>query len=699
MTTAADSGWGQSARTMRLLPVALVAVLAAGCYVNTLSMGFVNWDDYKLVVNNPFIRSLDAANIDRIWTSAILETYLPMRVTSYAADYFLWGLNPAGFHLTNIILHAVCAVLVYFIVARLSGSGIAAFFAGALFAAHPVHTEAVAWVSGRKDVLSTALFLLAYLLYLVSVDDARRRWWVVFLSLAAFFLSGLAKAMVITLPFLIVLTDFVYGKAASEYRWFKLLPQWTAYFVAAVLLGGLAVNFAASAGAIRPYHFGGKFQTALFMCWAALYYVKTMLLPNFLSARYPFGDTTDFGIDPAIVYLSPFVLFACIVAALWLLAKAADPKSSPSPQMRLGALGLAWFFVTLLPVMNIVSINVLVADRYLYLPSAGFIMACAAVLWRLWDAQRTRAASRLMVALAFVAVLGAYCFRTVTRNEVWRDSLSLWTSVVHEFPRSAEARLQLASAYADLDEPDFDRALAELDMARDIDPESSAVHLARGKVYVRMGRAAEAAEEFAGASALGFKGTADAYDALLSEAAAFEAMNRPPDAVASLEKAISVAPRRPEAYNNLGRLKERFLNDIAGAKASYKAALKADPKFARAWYNLGILAVKAKDFRAAAGYYKEAVDADPFFAEVRVNLATLYLDSGDAGTALGLLKEAVDLKADLVPAHLGLARTYAMLGDVPAARQELDKALELEPGNTVIQDLKARLDDISKGGR
>ena len=696
----AKSGKGQGelpdvARPLLLLGVAVLAVL---CYANTVSMEFVNWDDYKLIVDNPYIRGLNRENLGHVWSRPILETYLPLRVTSYGIDYHFWGLRPAGYHLTNVILHAVSSILVFAICARLTGSLAAGLFAGALFAAHPVHTEAVAWASGRKDVLSTVLFLLAYLLYVVSMDGGRRKWWLVLLSFSAFFLSGLAKAMVVTLPLLVILTDVIYGRALEEYRWLRLLPYWTVYFVAAVLLGGIALRFAASAGAIRPYHFGGAAKTALFMCWAALYYMKTMFFPNFLCARYPYGDTSEFGVDKTLVYASPFVLLGVIVAAVGLLAYASgNGKSQARPWVKSVAFGIAWFFVTLLPVMNFVSINVLVADRYLYLPSVGFIIAGAGVLWFLWGQAAGRGAVRRWAAgcLCF-ALVAAGAARTYARNEVWRDSYTLWSSVVSEFPKSVEARLQLASAYADTEPPDYTKALGELDTAGKLDSNAGSVRLARAKIFVKMGKGAQAASELEAARQLGLSGRSDVYDAFLAEAAALEAGGNVSGAAAAVEKAIAADPSRPEAHNNLGRLKGR-LGDTNGAIESYKAAIRLDPKFAHAWYNLGVLASQAKDFSAATGYYKKALAADPMFAQAAVNLAVLYLDSGDAVSAVGLLENAVALKPQLVPAHVNLARAYVMLGDLEGAQKELETALRIDPLNKSVKELKDKFDAITKG--
>jgi len=688
-------------RTSTIALAALTVVLVAvACYYNTLSAGFVNWDDGKLITENPYVRGLSWENLSYIWTHPIKETYLPLRVTSYAADYALWGLNATGFHLTNIVLHALCALLVFFIARKLTSSLVAGFMAGALFAVHPVHTEAVAWASGRKDVLSTALFLLAYLLYLVS-KDRKRPWPIIALSLIAFVLSGLAKAMVVTLPALVILTDVIYGYVGRE-RLRRLVPVWMAYFGAAAAVTLIAVVFAAKAHAIVPYHFGGKARTMLFMTWAALYYAKTMLFPDFLSARYPYGDANNFGVPDMVVYLSPIVLALVAAWAVWLVVKArGGDRGEAAPWTKLAALGVAWFLVSLTPVMNVVSINVLVADRYVYLPSVGFVLALAAVLWYFWARPTVSARSRAKqaaVAIVFVMILGADAARTYARNEVWNNSISLWTSVVSEFPGSREARLLLASAYADNIPPDYEKALAEISKAEALSGEMGDAHLMKGRIYQKMGKADLAKEELDKARALGVKTADDAYSMGMSQAEALEAAGDLAGAVSALSGAIASDPSRPEAYVNLGRLYEK-MGQADKAESLYTDATRIDPKFAQAWYNLGIIAAQRQDNTAAEVYYSKALDADPSFAEAMVNLAAIRIGQGDVAAATPMLENATRLKPDLVPAHMNLSKAYTLAGDIAKARSELEIVLKIDPKNQSARKILDGLDAMTKGGR
>ncbi len=696
---------GEPAKRSAKAWLAALAVLALsiGVYANALRGGFVNWDDPKLILDNTYVRGITLDNLRHIWTHPIKEAYLPLRATSYALDYTLWGGYDAfGFHLTNLLLHAAVALLVFWVAWRLTRSLAGALAAGAFFAVHPVHTEAVAWASARKDVLSTVLFMLSYALYVVYAQGGRRRLWLVAVSLAAFVLAGLAKAMVVTLPVLVVLTDWVWGERLSKGRWKRLVPVWAAYFAAAGLLGAVAVVFASKAQAIVPYHFGSAARTAFFMTWAALFYLKTLVWPDFLSARYAYGDTASFGVPEIIVRLSPGLLALAVGASLLIYFRARGARSAARPLwLKTIGLGLVWFFVSLLPVMNIISINILVADRYVYLPSVGFALAVGGAFAGAWQRAagggRARTIRALMVVVS-LAALAALSWRTWERNRVWHDSLSLWTSVTREFPESLEARLLLAGAYAEAEPPQYDEALAETNAAESIAPTSGEVNLVRGRIYARMGERDKAQAEYAMARTLGVKDAGEDYELQLERAASLEAEGDLPGAIDATREAISRDPSRPEGYNNLGHLFERS-GDAQQAFDAYRGAVRADPRFAQGWYNMGLLAARNGDTAWAREYYNRSLAIDGESAEALANLAALDLREGDAAAAKPLLEKAVRLKPDLLQARVSLAVAYSMEGDAQAARRQLEAATRIDPGNETVRQMIAKLDEMTKGAK
>jgi len=161
-------GWGLAAPF-------IVAIAAIATYIPALSFQFLNWDDNVYVLSNPWIRAWSSANLAHIFTEPYYSNFLPLHLVSYMVDYSLWGLNPTGYHLQSIVLHALNAALAMFVVKRMLGSSVVAFLAALLFAVHPSHVEAVAWISIRKDLLSTTFALLTVYFYLRASSGAQIR--------------------------------------------------------------------------------------------------------------------------------------------------------------------------------------------------------------------------------------------------------------------------------------------------------------------------------------------------------------------------------------------------------------------------------------------------------------------------------------------------------------------------------------------
>src|SRR6185295_9344279 len=183
----------------------IVAIAAVAPYLPALSFQFLNWDDNVYVLSNPWIRAWSSENLVHIFTKPYYSNFLPLHLLSYMVDYSLWGLNPTGYHLQSIILHALNAVLALLVVRRMLGSPVVAFLAALLFAVHPSHVEAVAWISIRKDLLSTLFALLTLSFYLRTWGATSIRWGSYAASVVCFTLGLLSKVSIVTLPLFLLL--------------------------------------------------------------------------------------------------------------------------------------------------------------------------------------------------------------------------------------------------------------------------------------------------------------------------------------------------------------------------------------------------------------------------------------------------------------------------------------------------------------
>ncbi len=395
---------------------------------------FVLWDDDTHITQNPVIRALTGENITAMFTQPIAKLYCPLTWLSLALDYQLWGRDPFGYHLTNLLLHLANTLLVFAFVRQLQslwerpagrdpGHSIPLLTA-LLFGVHPLRVESVAWATERKDVLFVCFYLLALLVYL-----RRDRLWLCFLLFLA---ATLSKSAAVTFPVVALLLDRLPGGASvpASAAWLRSIPRLLPFFAVSLLIGGVTVwaqsqgtgETVASADAIpiasRPALVG----------YCALFYVGKFLWPFHLSAIYPTFDEMQW--SPALSLLG----VVAVTTGAWLLRRRAPAVLA----------GWLFYLVTLAPTIGFAPVGIhVVADRYAYLPMLGLAFAFVVTLGRfrpvLWIA---------VLALAYLSFL---------RTAVWRDTETLFLSVLDDNPRSLPAHINLTKWYTDLGE--YDRAI------------------------------------------------------------------------------------------------------------------------------------------------------------------------------------------------------------------------------------------------
>jgi tetratricopeptide (TPR) repeat protein len=433
-----------------LLGVALFSVLV---FSNALRNDFV-WDDNELIVENPAVHSL--SNIPgffsgHFWAQSNQPSargyYRPIVLLSYAVDYAIWGNNSFGFHLTNILLHALASAFVCVLVLQLIKSPGAALAAGLLFAVLPVHVESIAFVSGRTDVLAT-IFVLGSL---ISFMKARRsEKYLPFLVLSVIFaaLALLSKEVAAVLPLLLLALEVVKPQAARMKQ--KLIvhaPFWL------VLAGYMLVRFGLLH--IRP-DIQGRLsfaETALTMPGVVFDYMRLLLLPMNLCADYAVRVQRIVSFA-SIVYLG--LLFLAALVALFFLSR-----------RNIGAFWAMWIFFGLLPVLQIIPISVLKAERFLYLPSIGY---CALAAWAgaAVPARLTRIRRRIFIT-GFMLILAVFSFQTMKRNMVWRNELTLYQETVSHAPDNFRVQYNLGNAY--FRSGDLEKAIKHTEIALALKPD------------------------------------------------------------------------------------------------------------------------------------------------------------------------------------------------------------------------------------
>lgn len=407
-----------------------------------LSVGF---DDPGFVTGVPTIGPWSWQRVRMCFDRLYLFDYLPLPMLSFLIDYQLWGLDPRGYHWTNLALHLIAALLVQRWVAATLKSRMAGFWAGLVFALHPVQVEAVAVVAQRKTLLSGVFLLLALLAYRRFLETFRGVWnW---LGVTAFVAACLSKSSVVPFPLLLVLYDWL---TSRQVHWKGKTP-----YVIVAAATALASIAAKTGAVIKPPHTESVWSTFLVMARVWWEYVLALFVPVGLSPSYYYRRAE---IDSLLHYAAATALVVLTVA-LW----------RRRDSMTRTTFWWGWMFVALLPVANVVPIAVIRADRYLYIPMMAFALWVGSWFCSLGQLGWRRNTAVTVIVGLWCAALGTWSYHYAG---VFRDDVRARGYVVERFPWAAPAHYLLARAWAERGE--WDQARASALMALDRDPKFAA---------------------------------------------------------------------------------------------------------------------------------------------------------------------------------------------------------------------------------
>jgi len=551
-------------------------LLALAAWARTVHGGWVNVDTPWLVVDNPILSSGDPH-----WIAAILgdmsqgtrlvlgAEYLPVRDLSVLLDFALFGPRWAWHHLHSLAWYLGACLLFLRLCRRLLDDATVAWLAAAIFALHPVHLESVAWLASRKDVLALFFFLLAVLLWL----QARGRAWATGAAVLAYALAVWSKNTAIVLPLVLVLISLLHlRERASSPRWWL---QWLPFGAVTLMALGVSLALGQQVSMYAEVRGGSTAAALLLETRVVLRYLGLVAWPAQLSLVYPEPVPLPWT-HPASLVAAGLVLASLV--AVPLLAR----------RRPLAALGIAWFYATLLPVSQLVPIQNLMADRYLLLPLAG----CCMVAADLAKGSRGRLRQLLVGAGALACLLlGA---STVRQAATWHSSVALWSRALERAPDDSAALRNLAGA---LDEAgERERAVATLERGLRRLPGDADLLAGLGLLRLKQGQA-ERAEELLGA--------------------AWQADSSQRKAASNLVTLLLEQERSAEAI----QLAE--------------ALVATHPLYATGWNTYGAALMGTAQLDAATQALERALSLDPFYATPACNLALITRGRGQHETAAG----------------------------------------------------------------
>jgi Flp pilus assembly protein TadD len=583
----------------------LISVLAAILYFNSLGNQFTNWDD-GMIYQNPQVRHLDWTGIKKIFTFEQGNTYQPIRMLSYAVDYHFWKLNPVGYHITNIFYYILTCITIFFTIYLLSAKlrkeaspnshGRVAIFGGLLFAAHPVHVEAVTWLAARKEVLQGFFFFLAFNFYLKGREEETSKK-IVYLSivLASFLLAVLSKSSAVVFPGVIILYEVSRGKEKLA----SFIKGHWVFIVAAVVLSGIftyiMMKVMFEAGGIKQYK-GDSFASNLLICvYVFLQNIRLLFFTINYSAAYSFlVNMPVFCLTNVILFLITFSLFAFSVLSL--------------RRTKIFFFSFFFFFITLLPYLNIIPISTLKADRYVFIASFSYVFMLGIAFDHFYVYQHKKFSEgffKLLSVVIFASLLAGYSFMTIRQNTLWENSYTLWADAVEKHPESSTANALMGVVYMELG---MDRdAIKHLEKAVRLVPYDYLSRNNLGIVYGRSDEPEKALKEFS--SAMQLKPDDDTIKINLS--VFYQRQKEYKKAEEVLQYLLLKSPQNANLHFRLGLI-HRDAGRNEEAVSEFLKSVELAPHIINGYEELGnIYASKFKDLQKAKYYYGKGIEAAP----------------------------------------------------------------------------------------
>jgi len=601
-------------RKFLFLSLALIVLAGVLVYANSLG-GQLVWDDETLVQYNPYIK--DWSHLPKIFTSRLGSVakeagafYRPVQTFTYLVDYSLGRLNVFGYHLSNMIWHILAALSVFGLIRMLFRDGKLSLLTALLFVVHPIHTEAVSYISGRADSLAVFFMFLSFIFYL---KHSERGGILVLGAMAvSYVLALLSKEISLILLPLIFFTHYALKKPVNG----KALGILIGTLIGYGLWRGLVIGSATmAAGEVPPFfvRLPGVFV-------ALTNYFRLLILPFDLHMEY--GGLL-------FRWSEPKAVIGAVLLALVLFYTFRKKGEDPFFFFAVG-----WFFLTLLPSSNLFfAINAYMAEHWLYIPSVGFFLIVARFLTKWYDAPKKRGLALAVMTglLVFFSIL------TVLQNRYWNNGINFYKRMLHYAPKSSRLYNNLAKAYHDAGKDS--ELIKILRSAIQLQPKNALAHNNLGNAYKGTGNFEEAIRSYQEAIKIDPKHAGPYYN--LSTIYS-EMDGKEEEAVALLNKSIELSPHFAKAYNKLALIHLKT-GEVGKTLALLDRAMKLNPDDPEVYHNFGYVYFQMNDMDKAKAMYKRSLEVDPNYVEAYHDLAVIYYSDGQYARAIEYCNKAVAL--------------------------------------------------------
>ena len=723
--------------------ILLIVILGLLGYSNTFHASF-HFDDKHNITNNPIIKELQffhETSTAKEFATNLQYTALKQRYIGYltfALNYKIHGLNVTGYHIVNITVHILSALLVYWLImltfktpyfsARYtlkepvtnSYAVFISLFSALFFVSHPIQTQSVTYIIQRLASLATLFYLLSLVMYIKArlcsqttdntlegsgMGPPYKPLLYFLISIVAAILAMKTKEIAFTLPVVIILYEFMFFRGKVKKRLLYLIPPLLTMLIIPVSLIGAdkpigdIIGDVSEATRVQSFMSRGDYLFTEFR--VIMTYIKLIVLPIHQNLDYNYPVYRSF--FHSEVFLSFMVLLAIAGFGMYVLYRSRRSVSSE----RLIAFGIFWFFITLSVESSIIPIKDVIFEHRVYLPSIGLIVAISTSVFMVVENLKDRRKSIDRVVIGVLAVIVVVLTGTTyARNIIWKDEVSLWEDVVSKSPKNERGYNNLGYTYQSLGF--LDKALEHYQTAIKLNPDYYMAYVNLGNTYQSSGFLDKAIKNYQTALKLNPE-IPEAYNNL---GVVYKSQGLIDKAIEQYQIAIKLNPNMPGPYNNLGiaYVSKRLIDK---AIDYYQIAIKLKPDFSEAHYNLGNAygskgfidkalehiqtATKFNPayFKAHAilgniyksqGLFEKAIEEYQIAIKLKPNIPTLYYNLGFSYQSQGLLDMAIDnyktairLKPDWEMPHFNLGKIYLKKGDNEKARREFEKVLQANP--------------------
>jgi tetratricopeptide (TPR) repeat protein len=651
-------------------------VITLAVYWQVSNHEFVIYDDDVYVTENHHVQAgLTHESLKWAFTTTWATNWHPLTWLSHMLDCQLYGLNPSGHHLTNVLLHLANTLLLFLVLKRMTGTTLQSAVVAALFALHPLHLQSVAWVAERKDVLSTVFLMLTLWAYLRYVNGPGLNR---YLLILLFFALGLmAKPMLVTLPFVLLLLDYwplerFRVDPADNDTWieaatagngerprsllFRLLSEKVPFFVLAAASSIVTLLVQQGGGAVKAVEvFPVKIRIANALL-SYVNYIGKMIWPHRLAVFYPHPGSSLSMWQPAGAGL----FLACVSIATVRAARR-------HPYL---AVGWFWYLGTLLPVIGIVQVgSQAMADRYTYVPLIGLFIIVA---WGMFELLERIRHGQILFVFSFVVLISLLMIVSWAQARHWRTSITLLEHTLAVTKNNYIAHTALGTFLKQ--NGNLDEAIDHYSKALAIKPDFAMAHYNLGQALAHQGELKGAIEHYQQAIRLKPNNVAVHHNLAM----ALASLGRMEEATEQYAEVARLQPKSAWAHNNLG-------NALAGqgkmeeAVYHYSQVLQIQPDYAEAQNNLGLALARLGRLEEAVDCFHEAIRLKREWAEAHNNLGNALSMQGKLDEAMGHYVEAIRLKPNNVGTRHNLARSLASLGRMEEATEQYAEVARLQP--------------------